>query len=280
MLLARGQNPKIPIKTLPELNKKIWGLHTKKLTIIGARTSQGKSALALQMAWDVASQGIPTLFISLEMYEEDVIERLFCLVKKVDNFEILTGNFSKHQQKWNEFEKEIDMKPFVITDMLGRTWEDVDKYLNELTMKPKLIIIDHLQEARSASLKNQKEVIEEYLKKLRLMAIRDDFSAVVCSQINRASQEDNTGSEPQIHHLKGAGYLEEGADIIILLHWPWHYSKKGDKNKFILNVAKNRNGRTGWIELKYKPENYWFYEEAESPTEKLVKSVFQETWTD
>ena|SRR3990167_7244634 len=52
------------------------------------------------------------------------------------------------------------------------------------------------------------------------------------------------------------------ADIIILLHWPYHYAKNGDKNKFTLNVAKNRNGRTGWIDIRYKPENYWFYEEV------------------
>lgn len=264
MLQARGAEPEIPIRTLPALNNKLWGLHSKKLTIIGARTSQGKSALALQLAWDTAKQGIPTLFLSLEMYEEDIIERLFCLAQKVDNYELLRGNFSDYTLRWEAFERELEGIPLVITDMLGKTWDEVDKYLTTLTVKPKVIIIDHLQEARSALLKNQKEIIEEYLKKLRLMAIRDNFSLIICSQVNRSSQEEKTGSEPQLHHLKASGFIEEGADIILLLHWPWHYKKEGDKNKFILNVAKNRNGRTGWIEIKYRPENYFFYEETEA----------------
>ena len=262
ILQSRGREPQIPIKSLPELNRKIWGLHTKKLTIVGGRTSQAKSAMLLQLAWDAASQGIPVLFLSLEMYEEDVNERLFFLTQRVDNLELIKGNINKYIELWDNFEKEVASKPIVITDMLGKTWQEIDEYLSTLTVKPKVVFIDHLQEAKSALFKNQKEIIEEYLKKLRVMAIRDDLSLVVASQINRASQDEKAGTEPQLHHLKSSGYIEEGADIIILLHWPWSYSKKGDPNKFVLNVAKNRNGRTGWIDIRYRPECYFFYEEV------------------
>lgn len=254
----------------------MWGLHSKKLTIVGARTSQGKSAFALQVAWDVASQGIPTLFLSLEMYEEDLHERLFCLTQKIDNFDLLKGQFKreniKYEQRWKEFTEEVEGVPLVITDMLGKTWEDVDKYLSTLVTKPKLIVIDHLQEAKSALNRNQKECIEEYLKQLRVMAIRENFALVVCSQINRSSQEERVGASPQLHQLKSSGYIEEGADVIILLHWPWYYNREKDKNRYVLNVAKNRNGRTGWVEVKYKPENYLFYEEVAVTEEEAIKN--------
>lgn len=262
MLLSRGENPKIPIKFLPDLNKKVWGLHTKNLTIIAARTSNCKSAFALQLGWDIAKQEIPVLFLSLEMYEDSLIERLFCLSQKIDNYELLTGKFKKYENEWLQFEKELEGIPFVITDMLGKSWKDVSEYLEGLTTKPKVVIIDHLQEARDASLKSQKEIIDEYLKKLRLLSIKHDFSLVVCCQINRESQSDKVGAEPQMHHLKGSGYIEEGADYIFLLHWGWHYNKKLNKNNFIINIAKSRNGRPGWVNVKYKPENYFFYEEA------------------
>lgn len=267
---------------LPELNSKIWGLHSKKLTIIGARTSQGKSALAVQMAWDVASQGIPVLFLSLEMYEEDVIERIFCMVNKINNLDLLTGQFKdKYQDKWKEFCDKVEGIPLVITDMMGKTWQEIDTYLNELTDKPKLIIIDHLQEAKDASLTNKKDIIDEYLKKMRMLAIRDNFSLVICSQINRSSQEDRKDTSPQLHQLKGSGYIEEGADIIILLDWPWHYSKQTDptkKNRFIFNVAKNRNGRTGWIELEYYPEYYLFMDKAKEEDKEDKRSEKQADW--
>ena len=275
-MLGRGKSPEIALTFLPELNRKIWGLHKKKMTIIASRTSQGKSSLALQMAYDTAKQGKPTLFLSLEMYEEDIIERLFCLSQKIDNFELLSGKFKNYQEQWKAFVEELDNMPLVITDMLGKTWEEIDAYLGVLTKKPEVLIIDHLQEAKSALLHNQKEVIEEYLKKLRIMAIRDNFALVICSQINRASQNDKPGSEPQLHHLKSSGFVEEGSDVVILLHWPWHYTKTENKNKFVLNVAKNRNGRTGWIEIKYKPEHYWFYEEATQDLIKLENEGWQE----
>lgn len=263
MLLSRGETPKIPIKFLPDLNNKVWGLHTKNMTVIAARTSNCKSAFALHLAWDIAKQNIPVLFLSLEMYEESLIERLFCLVKKINNYDILTGKFPKYQTEWEEFEKELDGIPFVITDMLGKSWKEINDYLEGLTTKPKVIIIDHLQEARDASLKNQKEVIDEYLKKLRLMSIRHDFSLVVCCQVNRASQEEKSGNEPQLHHLKNSGYIEEGADYVFLLHWPWHYKKSENKNKFIVNIAKSRNGKPGWLDIRYRPECYFFYEEMD-----------------
>lgn len=282
MIKGRGLSPAIPIKSLPGLNNKIWGLHSKKLTIIGARTAQGKSALALQLAWDVAAQKIPVLFLSLEMYEEDIIERLFCMTQKVDNIELLKGKIENYIPQWTEFKNNLKDIPLVITDMLGKTWQEIDEYLCQLTRKPAVIIIDHLQEAKSALYKNQKEIIEEYLKKLRIMAIRDNIALIIASQINRASQEEKTGAEPQLHQLKSSGFIEEGADIIILLHWPWAYTKQGDKNKYVLNVAKNRNGRTGWIDIRYKPEYYWFYEEEKTEEYKPIKKESQQDagWND
>lgn len=231
--------------------------------------------MALQLAWDIALQKIPTLFLSLEMYEEDIIERLFCLDQKVDNFDLLTGKFNINWSKWEVFKERMSSIPFVITDMIGKEWKQIDEYLQKLTMKPKVIIIDHLQEARNALLRNQKEVIEEYLKRLRLMAIRDDIAMVVCSQINRASQEDKK-NEPQLHHLKNSGYIEESADMIFLLHYPFHHGETQDKTKFSLNVAKNRNGRTGWIDISYRPECYFFYEEVKE--EEQNKPVHDTRW--
>lgn len=258
MLAKRSTSPELPLTTLTELNKKMWGIHKKKLTVIAARTSNGKSALASQLAWDIASQGKKVLFITLEMPEEDMVERMFCQIMKVDNMDLLTGRFSQHITKWAEFEQKLAKMPLIITDMIGRSWQELDEYITKSGMRPDVIFIDHVQEARDASQPNQKFVIEEYLKALRTMAIRDNFAAVVLSQVNRTAQEDDH-REPQLHHLKGTGYLEEGADVILLLHWPYYYSKKrGENNRFVIRIAKNRNGRTGWIEVSYTPNFYLF----------------------
>ena len=281
MLLARGDSPEIKITSLTELNSKIWGLHRKKLTLIAARTSNGKSALASQLAWDIASQGFNVLFLSLEMYEEDMIERMFCQIMRVNNMDLLTGKFKeKYQNEWETFTQKLDIMSLVITEQLGRSWGEVHEYLFQMSVKPDVVFIDHVQEARDAGNSNQKAVIEEYLKKLRIMAIEYNFAAVVLSQVNRASQEDDH-REPQLHHLKGTGYLEEGADVILLLHWPYYYSKKkGENNRFIIRVAKNRNGRTGWIDVSYTPEWYLFQDYVPKQPELVKPAQKDINWDD
>lgn len=282
MLKARGKTPEIEIQSIPALNQKIWGIHRGKLTVIAARTSNGKTALATQLAWDAARQGIPVLYLSLEMYKDEIIERIFCQVCKIDNIALLTGGFADYQTEWEQFRKLLATVPLIITDMIGKDWKQIRALLESLPTKPSVIFIDHVQEAKDESKQNDRAVITEYVKAFRVMAKEMNFAAIVLSQVNRAAQEEDH-REPQLHHLKGTGYLEEGADIILLLHWPFYYSKKrGERHRFIIRVAKNRNGRTGWIDVTYTPENYLFsdYVPDPPPPDRTVKEVDPESWKD
>jgi replicative DNA helicase len=84
ILISRGNEPDLPFSSLPSLNKKIWGLQ-KGLTVLAGRTSQGKSSIAMQWAFDIASSKKPVVFLSLEMSVEALTERLFCNIMQVDN---------------------------------------------------------------------------------------------------------------------------------------------------------------------------------------------------
>ena len=98
------------------------------------------------------------------------------------------------------------------------------------------------------------------------MAIRYNFAAVICSQVNRTSQETDEKS-PKLHQLKGTGKLEEAADIVFLLHWPYFYDRKEEtKNKFQIYVAKNKLGQTGRLNIFYHPQFYRFSEENIYPS--------------
>ncbi len=64
---SRGKKPEFSITSIPSLNEKIWGIKRREMTIVGARTSQGKSLFMNQLAWDLADQGHKVLYLSLEM---------------------------------------------------------------------------------------------------------------------------------------------------------------------------------------------------------------------
>ena len=254
-LLTRGDEPELPLKRLPVLNKKLWGIHKQKLTVIAGRTSQGKSIAALNIAWDLATQNKKVFFISLEMSVNQMMERLFCLEHNIDNFEMLIGKLGRSeyiQKCWEKFETKCKGLPFLMSDMIGRNWNEVDKVITALGTKPDVVIVDHLQEITSKGMEKN-VAIEEYLNHMRELAIRNNFAIVVCSQINRAGQGEKDRT-PQLHQLKGSGAIEEKADVVMLLHWQHHYDENSDKNKLELHVAKNRFGATGYIDIKFIPE--------------------------
>ena len=258
-LVSRGKNPKLPLKTLPGFNRKIWGLHTG-LTVIGSRTSQGKSSFSLQIAYDLASQNFPVLFLSLEMDEESLVERLFCNSKKVDNFDLLTGKINNEdiKSKWDEFSEEIKTIPLLITNGIGKTFSELTELVEIMNPKPKVIIIDYIQVIKQV--RDEREVLNEYLRNLRQYCVENDIAGVICSQSNRQTLQDK-GREPTLNTLKGTGVLEEISDVVLLLHWDNFYTKDPDTfNNFKIIVAKNRNGMTGSYEVSFYPHYYRFEE--------------------
>ncbi len=274
IMMNRLSEPELPILTLPELNRKIHGFHKRKLTVIGARTSHAKTSFSLQLAYDVAKQGKEVLFLSLEMDKVDMLERLFCNVKKIDNYELLCGNFAKdYKKEWIEFNEEIKIIPLIFSDCIGKNWKEIDELIRKLTIKPQMIVLDYIQAIKGDGF-TAKDKIDDYILNFRKMAIEHNFAGVLCSQVNR-SNESESNKFPQLHQLKGTGVLEEHADIVILLYYKFKSTEKEeDKNEFWFSVAKNRNGRTGSLKIKFIPEFYLF---EEFNTNKINATIPEET---
>lgn len=280
LLKNRKNKPEIQLTTLPELNYKMWGIAPRELMCVAARTSMGKSSLALQIALDVASQKIPVLYLSLEMTVLSMLERMFCNRENVPGVEILRGNFFKYKPQWDNFCQHINNIPLILTEGQGKNWKQIDTLISKITPMPKVIILDYIQCVAGAGFE-KREVIDEYIRHLREMAIENNFAAIIVSQINRegAQVED---AEPAIHQLKGSGYIEELCDKIVLCHWPWWNNKKHDKNMYRFILAKNRTGMTGTINLRYIPEYFKFEDAIEvttpvDPRTQEVKEIFNGT---
>lgn len=264
-LRSRGDNPKYPISTLPKFNKKIWGLK-EGLTIIGARTSQGKSSFVSQLAYDLALSGKSVLFLSLEMTEINIVERLFCFEASIDNYDLLRGRFKTDErikQKWDHFIETMNAIDMTITCGIGKTFPELLK-LVKIT-NPDVLVLDYIQSIRARA-GEMREMINEYVRELRQLALEQKFVGIVCSQIGRAGAGD---SPPSLHHLKESGTLEEHADTVILLHWPYHYDNLKPINDYSVIIAKQRNGRTGKHSVLFEPNFYRFSEwENEKETKR------------
>ena len=274
-LLSRGDRPEIEIKAIPSLNQKIWGIQPGKLYLLAGRTSNAKSALAINLAMDAAEQGHPTLMLSLEMDVYSLLERMLAYHQNIDNMELLTGQMNKYLNQFETFKRKTQDIELVIDDAIGKSWSEIDKHIGSLSVKPKFVIIDHVNEIKKTGMK-ERQVIDEYIRRFKEMAIRHNFAGMLLAQINRTSQSGDD-KRPQLHQIKESGYLEESADVCMLVHYPYKLRLSKDINRVDLFVDKNRNGRTGHIRLNFNPETYRFSDYIEGQ-EVPQKEQGQDEW--
>ena len=119
------------------------------------------------------------------------------------------------------------------------------------TNKPDLVIVDYIQLMRFAKGESRAYQIEEIMKGFKIIAKLEHCVFMVLSQINRNSESGDW--VPRLENLKGSGSLEEGGDVVMLIHWHHKFNTTEPEDKAILAIAKNRHGRTGKITLKFDP---------------------------
>jgi replicative DNA helicase len=276
-LRARGKQPELSIGSIPDLDKIMHGIPKDKLTVVGARTSMGKTSLVIQFIVDLITKGKSILYMGFEMKQDELLERIFCNKYQIPNVELLVGNFEKYIAQWDDFKQYLPNIKFVATDGFGKNWNDLSDFLNELDKSPDVVIVDYIQ-GISQGAGAGKSFIDEYILNFRNLCIQKGFAGIVVSQNNRASQ-DRKDTTPQLHDLKGSGYLEELCDLCLLLDWVGRGKEDEDQHEFIINVAKNRRGRTGFIKLKYYPEHYLFTDwnaKLNQATEEILAGDFEE----
>lgn len=248
----RTDEPEIQIPFLPALSKRLYGLQRREMLVIGARTSQGKTAFALQLAYNCARQGLRTHFLSMEMSPEALMERLFCQVTKIPNYDLRKSPDEKVREIAEDFKVSLKGLPLAVSYKIGSTVKDLYTLIKETPVD--VVILDYIQAIRALNF-DRLAVINDYIVRFRELAITKNMACVLVSQINRGAMDSND-KRPQLWQLKASGTIEEHADSVILLHWDFFYDTAKDARDFDVIIAKNRNGRIGTIKARFESEYY------------------------
>lgn len=270
--MQQGDKPELPLTSLSYLNDKLWGLRRKELVVIGGRTSQGKSSLALQIAWDLAIQNYPVHLLSLEMTNKALMKRLFCQQMQVPNAVLMRGGVTPEiSAKASVFQDTLRKVPLLITDSIGKTAVELYDLVERLEPKPAVVIVDYIQAI--ARLRGESyEVMNEYIRRFREMAIEFNFCGILVSQINRGAMKEEN-KQPALWLLKATGVLEEHADVVLLLHWDYFYRPDEDKKEaYDIIIAKNKDGITGSVSVRFQPEYYRFSDIDMEEAKKIMEA--------
>lgn len=246
-----------------DLDKKTAGFQKGDLVIIGARPAMGKTTLAENLAYNVATiNKKAVLFFSMEMAKNEIVDRIISDVSGVDNWNIRTGNISDEEfSRIGDALGEMSEVPLLLDDTSSMTILELRNkarraaHDNDIGM----IIVDYLQLIQGSDryAGNRVQEVTEISRGLKTLARELEIPVIALAQLSRSV----TGREdprPVLSDLRESGSIEQDADLVMFLHRPDYYNqnKEGYEETHIteLIIAKHRHGGVGKIELYFHPE--------------------------
>jgi replicative DNA helicase len=237
------------------------GFHRQEMTIIAARPGIGKTAFATQLMLNLAKKGNYCLLISREMSKVQICKRLMANVSQLDGNKLRVCK-SLNDNDWKEIAKAqaylSGLSEYIaINDELS-TIQQIRTHCRLLRNKEKLdiLFVDYLGLLKSAKKCESRRVeIEEISRQLKEMSLEFKIPIVSLHQLNR----DSANAEPEIHHLRESGAIEQDSDNVFLLHSA-DEDKSNPKSTITVIIGKQRNGPTGKIHLQYYKNSFKFYD--------------------
>jgi len=242
-----------------ELDVKTSGLHAGDLVVMAGRPSMGKSSFVGCVAENMAVEhNIPVGFFSLEMSKEQLVQRFLCSHAKVDAHKLRTGFLSPSDWplltssagRLSEAPLYIDDTPAInIFELRARARRMCSHH------NIQVIIVDYLQLIRGAGRsESRQQEISAVSQSLKALAKELSLPVIAVSQLSREAEK-REDHRPRLSDLRESGAIEQDADLVALLFREDYYDPDTDRKGIAeLNIAKQRNGPTGVIELGFVRE--------------------------
>ena len=274
---------------LIEMDKLLGGLQRSDLLILAGRPSMGKTALAVNIAYNAClslakeaqAKGLDNKeagsvgFFSLEMSAEQLSTRMLSSASKLNSSKITNGRISSEEfAHLVRVSQEMASMPFFIDDTPALSIAGLRTRARRLKRQNnlKLIVVDYLQLLRghnSLAQNNRVQEVSEITQGLKAIAKELDVPVIALSQLSRAVEQ-REDKRPQLSDLRESGSIEQDADIVMFIYREEYYlsraepavedAVKHDKWKADMDrafnvaeviIAKHRNGPIGNVKLQF-----------------------------
>jgi replicative DNA helicase len=284
-IIDKKVSPGIP-SGLSDLDRLVVGFKPGEMFVLAARPSIGKTALALNIIRNVALRGEhkrSVAFFSLEMTTEQITRRLLCTEAQISESCFFDNSFkSTDINKLTTAVSAFQNSSIFLDETGALTISELRAKARRLKSQNKieLIVIDYLQLMRADNKKtdNRQEEVALISSGIKSLAKELKIPILVLAQLNRESEKTSgaASAHPKLSHLRESGSIEQDADIVTFLHRDRDKTKENNReanragSEAILIVEKNRNGRTGLVDLVFYPDRLEFcckarYDESDRP---------------
>ena len=276
---------------LDDLDRMMGGLQPSDLIILAGRPGMGKTALATNVAYNVAKawrgevrtdghtatvNGGIVGFFSLEMSAEQLATRIISEQTEIPSNQIRRGNINEADfEKIKDYSIELQHLPLYVDETGGLSVAQLAARARRLKRQRglDLMVIDYLQllsGSTKRSSENRVQEITEITTKLKALAKELNVPILALSQLSR-QVESRDDKRPQLSDLRESGSIEQDADVVLFVYREEYYHKmrkplesnrekfaewmaEGDKvdGKAEVIIGKQRHGPTGTVELQFE----------------------------
>ena len=247
MKIRSGMNMNVNCYPIPSgfssLDRITGGLHPSEFVVIAGKPAVGKTALALDIAYNTAVNcNIPVAFFSMEMPVISITKRLSLL---------MNGKYDVSLQLESELNP-LAHAPLYIDDTQGLRVPDFRSKAEHLIEQKnvRLLIIDYLQlfsyrDRNNLTIEEVKEKLDILLQSLKNLAASTGVPIIVCSQLSRFESKKIGDNWPRFSDLYDYDLFRKNADSLILIHRRW---TSEDSNETKITVGKFRDGEVADIQ--------------------------------
>ncbi len=270
---------------LVDMDKKLGGLQNSDLLILAGRPSMGKTALAVNIAFNAAkkyaqsggTEGARVGFYSLEMAADQLATRILSDESGVSGDDIRKGNIKQEDfRKFVEASQTLSQVPLYIDDTPALSISAVRTRARRLKRQHglDLLVIDYLQLLRGTGSKqgmdNRVQEVSEITRGLKAIAKELEIPVLALSQLSR-QVENREDKRPQLSDLRESGSIEQDSDVVMFVyreeyylsrtepepgtekHLQWQESCERSHNIGECIIAKARHGPIGTIRMFFNP---------------------------
>lgn len=262
----------------PSIDRITGGFHKGEVTLLGARTSHGKTALGTKIAFNVAEQILTetiqeghvtgqVLIFSPEMTAPQLLMRQACALAEVSANRIRMGIADEWEREGFheaiEMIRHLDDIVFLSASGSVDLFDLVSQVEQRHAQGPevKLVLVDYLQRLSAGGRSGAYDKSSLISTTIKDMANRLDIPILLLSQLNRSPEkrkdkDDPESAYPELTDFRDSGRIEEDADNAWLLWRPNKLTSSPDDDsaqQALLQIAKNRNGSVGATPLWFFP---------------------------
>jgi replicative DNA helicase len=247
-----------PVPTgIEDVDRIIGGFMRGQVVTVAARSGKGKTSFALQCGVNIAGKGHPVGMISLEMGEDELLDRIIGRFSRVNMHFYRNGNRGPNDlTRITGALGRIDALPFYIADRpspyLSAVMADVRSLHAQHGIR--LAIIDYVQLMQvevKRTINSRAQELGVVTQQLKSLARELGITILLLAQMNRVVESHTRRDKrPRLSDLKDSGSIEQDSDIVIFLHYPGDYKDDQPPDLCEIRVEKHRAGPTGYAPVR------------------------------